>query len=129
MVIYDVETLFSSLLFVGQQRSIDITDVFPFELSPVPPAVIDKYGCLRKGDKAVLVKSLGVSIRTQCAPHVEMVDAGQLRFCTTSSGQSPGLQETLLKASALDWPTTLLSPRKSFCSPDMTKKLPARKGP
>ena len=37
-------------------------------------------------------------------------------FCTTSSGQSPGLQETWLQTSALDWPTTLLSPRKSFCS-------------
>ena len=61
MVIYDVETLFSSLLFVGQQRSIDIADVFPFELSPVPPAVIDKYGCLRKGDKPCS-SSLSVSL-------------------------------------------------------------------
>ena len=32
-------------------------------------------------------------------------------FCTTSSGQSPGLQETWLHASALDWPTILLSPK------------------
>ena len=30
-------------------------------------------------------------------------------FCTTSSYQSPGLQETWLQASALDWPTTLLA--------------------
>ena len=33
--IYDIETLFSRLLVVGQQRSIDIADVFQFELSPV----------------------------------------------------------------------------------------------
>jgi len=33
--IYDVETLFSLLLVVGQQRSIDIAAVFQFELSSV----------------------------------------------------------------------------------------------
>ena len=48
-------------------------------------------------------------------------------FCTTSSGQSLGLQETWLHASALDWPTTLLSPRKSFCSTDVTMKLPTQR--
>ena len=48
-------------------------------------------------------------------------------FCTKSFGQSPGLQETWLQASALDWPTTLLSSSKSFCSTDVTKKLPAER--
>ena len=78
--IYDIETLFSRLLVVGQQRSIDIADVFQFELSPVPPALINEYGCLRKGDKAVLVKSLSVSVMTPCAPNVVLVDAGQLLY-------------------------------------------------
>ena len=68
--IYDVVTLFIRLLVVRQQRSVDIADVFQFELSPVPPALIDEYGCLRKGDKAVLVKSLSVSVTTPCAPDV-----------------------------------------------------------
>ena len=68
--IYDIETLFSRLLVVGQQCSIDIADVFQFELSPVPPALSDVYSCLRKGDKAVLVKSLSVSVMTPCAPNV-----------------------------------------------------------
>ena len=76
--IYDIETLFSRLLVVGQQRSIDIADVFQFELSPVPPALIDEYGCLRKGDKAMLVKSLSVSVMTPCAPNAVLIDAGQL---------------------------------------------------
>ena len=57
-----VETLFGRLIVVGQQRSIDMADVFQFELSPVPPALIDEYGCLRKGDKAVLVNSLDMSL-------------------------------------------------------------------
>ena len=78
--IYDVVTLFSRLLVVRQQRSVDIADVFQFELSPVPPALIDEYGCLRKGDKAVLVKSLSVSVTTPCAPDVVLVDVGQLLY-------------------------------------------------
>lgn len=78
--IYDVETLFSRLLVVGQQRNIDIVDVFQFELSPVPPALIDEYGCLRKGDKAVLVKSISVSVTTPSVPDVVLVDGGQLLY-------------------------------------------------
>ena len=78
--IYDIETLFSRLLVVGQQRSIDIADIFQFELSPVPPALIDEYGCLRKGDKAVLVKFISVSVMTPSVPHVMLVDGGLLLY-------------------------------------------------
>ena len=78
--IYHVMTLFSRLLVVEQQRSVDIADVFQFELSPVPQALIDEYGCLRKGDKAVLVKSLSVSVTTPYASDVVLVDAGQLLY-------------------------------------------------
>ena len=78
--IYDAVTLFSRLLVVGQQRCIDIANVFQFELSPVTPALIGEYGCLRKGDKAVLVKFHSVSVMTPCAPNVLLVDAGQLLY-------------------------------------------------
>ena len=78
--IYDLETLFSRLMVVGQQRSVEVADVFQFELSPVPPALIDEYGCLRKGHKAVLVKCLGVSVTTPPAPDLVLVDAGQLLY-------------------------------------------------
>ena len=33
--IYDIETLFSRLLVLGQQRSVDLSNIFQFELSPV----------------------------------------------------------------------------------------------
>jgi hypothetical protein len=42
--IYDIMTLFSRLLFVGQQRSIDIADDFQFEVSSIPPALIIEEG-------------------------------------------------------------------------------------
>ena len=78
--VYDVETLFSRLLVVGHQRNMDVADVLQFELSPVPPALIDEYGCLRKGGKSVLVKCLGVSTTNPPAPEVVLVDAGQLLY-------------------------------------------------
>ena len=38
--VYDIETLLiSRLLIVGQQRQIDIADVFHFEMSPGPTAL------------------------------------------------------------------------------------------
>ena len=54
--IYDMEVLFAWLLVVGQQRGIDLKDVFDHELSPVPPSLIDEYGCLRKGDKHCYIR-------------------------------------------------------------------------
>ena len=78
--VYDVETLFSRLLVVGHQRNMDVADVLQYELSPVPSALIDEYGCLRKGGKSVLVKCLGVSATNPPAPEVVLVDAGQLLY-------------------------------------------------
>ena len=62
--IFDIETLFARLLVVGQQRGVEVTDIFQYELSPVPPPLIDEFGCLRKADKTVLVKCLGVPVNS-----------------------------------------------------------------
>lgn len=84
--IYNVEMLFSWLLVVGEHCNIDIADVFQFKLSPVPPTLIDEYGCLHL--------SLPMSLSRY---HLsQMPDT----FCTISSGPSSGLQETWLQASA-----------------------------
>ena len=48
--IFDIETLFARLLVVGQQRGVEVTDIFQYELSHVPTSLIDEFGCLRKGD-------------------------------------------------------------------------------
>lgn len=77
---YDIKMLYSQLLVMGQQHNTEVDDVFQFELSPVPPALIGKYGCLRKGNKAMLIKSLSVSVTTPPSPDVVLVDAGQLLY-------------------------------------------------
>ena len=67
---HDMEVLFARLLVVGQQRGIDLRDVFDHKLSPVPPSLIDEYGCLRKGDKSILVKRLGVPDSNGICPKI-----------------------------------------------------------
>ena len=57
--IFDIETLLCRLLVVGQQRGVEVTDIFQYELSRLLPSLIDAFGCLRKGDKTALVKRLG----------------------------------------------------------------------
>ena len=58
--IFDIETPFVRLLVDGQQRGVEVPDIVQYELSQVPPSFIDMFGCLRKGDKTVLVKCIGV---------------------------------------------------------------------
>ena len=58
----------------------EVTDIFQYELSPVPLSLIDEFGCLSKEDKTVLVKCLGVPVNSAPAPDVVLVDANQLLY-------------------------------------------------
>ena len=78
--IFDIETLFARLLVVGQQRGVEVTYIVQYELSHVPPSLIDEFGCLRKGDKIVLVKCLGVPVSSAPAPDVVLVDASKMLY-------------------------------------------------
>ena len=78
--IFDIETLFARLLVVGQQRGVEVTDIFQYELSPVPPSLIDEFWCLRYGNKTVLVKCLGVPVNSTPVPDVVLVDGSQLLY-------------------------------------------------
>ena len=59
-VVFDLESIFLRLLVVGQQREIEILPIFGYELCAVPPSHMDEYGCLWRGNKAILVHKLGV---------------------------------------------------------------------
>ncbi|XP_068225089.1 uncharacterized protein [Palaemon carinicauda] len=58
--VFDMEAIFLRLLMVGQQRQLQLESIFQYELCAVPSSLIDEYGCLRKGNKAVLARRLGV---------------------------------------------------------------------
>ena len=53
-VVFDLESIFLRLLLVGQQREMELQPIFGYELCAVPPSLVDEYGCLRKGNNAVL---------------------------------------------------------------------------
>ncbi len=73
--IYDTETLFTRLFTVRQQRNVDLHEMFQYELSTVPPSIIDEFGYIRKGQKSVLIKHLGHS-----HADVVLVDGNQLLY-------------------------------------------------
>ena len=64
-------------MVVGLEHDMKVTDVFKYKLSPIPPSLIDEFGHLRKEDKAVLVKCLGVPVKSASAPDVELVDGSR----------------------------------------------------
>ena len=77
--IYDMDVIFGRLIVVGQLRGVNLSDVFQFELSPVQPSIIE-FGCLRKGDKSVLVRRLGYPLAHAPDSDVLLVDASQLLY-------------------------------------------------
>lgn len=58
----------------------ELAPIFQFELCPVPPSIIDEYGCLRKGNKAPLAHRLCVQTVQPPPPDVTIVDVSQLLY-------------------------------------------------
>ena len=54
-----MESIFLRLLLVGQQREMELLPI-GYKVCAVPPSLVDEYGCIRKGNMAVLVHRLGV---------------------------------------------------------------------
>ena len=77
-VVFDLESIFLRLLLVGQQREMELLPIFVYELCAVPPSLVDEYGCLRKGNKAVLMHRLGVKQCQRQRHDVVIVDAQQI---------------------------------------------------
>ena len=81
--VYEMETVCSRILLVGEQRGISLLDTFSYEMGPVPPCIIDEYGCLRTGTKALLVKKLKVEVvGVETSGATVLVDLSQLLYHT-----------------------------------------------
>ena len=78
--VYDLDAFFGRLLIVGQKRDISIADLFNYELAPVPPSLINDYGCLRKSDKSILVRKLGLTIASPSDPDILLIEWNQLLY-------------------------------------------------
>ena len=80
MVVFDLEYIFLRLLVVGQQGEMELLPIFRYELCAVPPSLMDEYGCLWRGNNAILVRKLGVKHHKPPRPVVITVDAQQLLY-------------------------------------------------
>ena len=78
--VFDLETVFLRLLTIGQQRQLELADIFKYELCPVPCSLIDEYGCLRRGSKSPLAHKLCVQTQNREVPELVMIDASQLLY-------------------------------------------------
>ena len=58
----------------------ELLPIFGYELCAVPPSLVDEYGYLRKGNKAVHIHKLGVAQFDPPRPGVVIVDAQQLLY-------------------------------------------------
>ena len=54
--IYDMEKLYAGLLVISQSRDIHLSQLFKHELSPVPSALFNEYGDMKKWNKHTLVE-------------------------------------------------------------------------
>jgi len=62
---------------ISSKRNISLEKVFSYELSPVPASLFDEYGCMRKGDKSVLVQKIAAFTENH-STDVEVVDGNML---------------------------------------------------
>ncbi|KAJ8412704.1 hypothetical protein AAFF_G00116550 [Aldrovandia affinis] len=58
----------------------ELSDLFDYKLDPVPASIINEYGCLRKGNKSMIVQRLGILVPNPHPPDVVLVDASQLIY-------------------------------------------------
>ena len=78
--VYDLKTLYSRLLILSQQRSIDLNHIFSYELSPLPFSLFDEYGDMKKGVKASLMTKLTVYTIAATPSNVEVIDGNAMLY-------------------------------------------------
>ena len=77
----------------------ELLPIFVYELCAVPPSLMNEYGCLRRGNKAILIQKLGVKHHKPPSPDVLIVDAQQLLYhMVWPCGGSVGVLAESLKA-------------------------------
>ena len=80
MPVIDLQNIFLRLLMIGQWRGMELETLFAYVLCAVPPALIDKHGCLPKSSKSELMKHLSVLDASPAIAVVVIVDVSQLFY-------------------------------------------------
>ena len=78
-IISDLVALFARLLVEGGKERMELSTLFNYKLSPVPASIIDEYGCLRNGNKSMIINCLESLLPSLHPPDV-LVDSLQLIY-------------------------------------------------
>ena len=81
--VYDLEKLYGRLLILTQKRKMSLKDVFSYELAPLPAALYDEYGALRKSKKHTLIDNLAKWTTHTEEIDVELIDGNEKLYGTT----------------------------------------------
>ena len=80
---YDMEQLYGRFLIVSQTRDVTLEDMLSFELAPVPSAIFDDYGSLRKSTKSTLLHALAVWHEDMNEPDIQVMDGNEMLYRIT----------------------------------------------
>ncbi|MES9884700.1 MAG: hypothetical protein ABW185_27970 [Sedimenticola sp.] len=81
--VYDMEKLYARLLILSQRRDVSLDKLLCFELAPLPPALFDDYGSMRKSSKSQLLHRLAVWSEDTSVPDAEVVDGNEMLYHIT----------------------------------------------
>ena len=81
--VFGLETIFLHLSVVGQQQQLELESIFQYELLAVPTSLKDECGYLRKDNKSIMAKRLGVLQHNAPPPDTIIVNAQQLLYHIT----------------------------------------------
>ncbi|MES9881937.1 MAG: hypothetical protein ABW185_13750 [Sedimenticola sp.] len=78
--VYDMEKLYVRLLVLSQKRNVSLESMFCFELAPLPAAIFDDYGSMRKDTKSPILHKLAVWTDETSAPDVQVIDVNEIQY-------------------------------------------------
>ncbi len=102
--VYDMEKLYGRLLVLSQKRDVSLESMLCFELAPLPPAIFDDYGSMRKGTKSPFLHKLAVWTDEASAPDVQVIDGNEILYQISwpKTGTVRHLHHNFIRAVAKD---------------------------
>ncbi len=98
--VYDMEKLYGRLLVLSQKRDVSLESMLCFELAPLPPAIFDDYGSMRKSSKSQLLHKLAVWSTEITTPDAQVIDGNEMLYRITwpKTGTVKHLHQTFVRA-------------------------------
>jgi hypothetical protein len=118
--IYNIEKLYGRLLVISSKRNLPLDYVFAYELAPLPSALFDEYGLMRKSSKSTLVSKskLFVVCEDDVPVDLQLVDGNELIYHTIwpKMGTTLALCHSLTKAAEQNYPVYVIFDKYSVNS-------------